>query len=811
MLKNFSVTTKIAGGFGLILVLLALTAGQGVVKLGESSDGFTHYRELARDTNLTGQLESNLLLTRINAIGYITSGTQESLSQYKEHFSKLSDFVKEAQKEIQNPKRASLVDKIEDSIGTYNNHFQNFITQKQVENDAISLAQKNGKIIVNGLNTLLESATQREDSFMTAMAEKSLAALYKARLANAYFIFKTKKQKDADKALKAFEIFQTTLYDIQNVLYAPADLGLINEMTENNKQYVNYTRKIIEATVAQNLAKSSMDSSGPVIAGLIEEVKTSVMKDQDILGPKMQSSIAAAANTMTVSSIVTLIAGMLLAFFISRSITVPLKKASIFVKDLADGKLSSKMDVDQKDEVGLICKDMAQVGKTLSHVIAEIDTTIDGIQVGKIGSKADSTDFKGSFAELIDRTNVAVGVLRSFINEVPMPIMTMDKNMKIMFMNKAGTELLGKNLGELQKGHCSDFINTGDCKTDRCACTRAMSSKNIEHGTTHVQMPGSDLDIDYIGVPIEKDGKVVGAMEIILDQTAVRSAQKRMQDVAQRTQVISEQLSSASEELAAQVEQISQGSEVQRERIVETATAMDQMNSTIMEVARNASSASNKSTEAKTQAEEGAGIVAKSVQSITEVHSIAEDLRDNMQALGEKTESISTVMDVISDIADQTNLLALNAAIEAARAGDAGRGFAVVADEVRKLAEKTMTATHEVGDNIKTIQTSVRMNMQEVESAVAAVEDTTNLAKQSGKSLESIVSTVDYSADQVEGIAAASEEQSSASEQINSAISEINNVARETTDGIQQSAKAIQELAVMSNELSELITELRSS
>ena len=64
-------------------------------------------------------------------------------------------------------------------------------------------------------------------------------------------------------------------------------------------------------------------------------------------------------------------------------------------------------------------------------------------------------------------------------------------------------------------------------------------------------------------------------------------------------------------------------------------------------------------------------------------------------------EGIGRIMNVISDIADQTNLLALNAAIEAARAGDAGRGFAVVADEVRKLAEKTMTATKEVGDAIR--------------------------------------------------------------------------------------------------------------
>ncbi|WP_031480392.1 methyl-accepting chemotaxis protein [Maridesulfovibrio frigidus] len=269
-------------------------------------------------------------------------------------------------------------------------------------------------------------------------------------------------------------------------------------------------------------------------------------------------------------------------------------------------------------------------------------------------------------------------------------------------------------------------------------------------------------------------------------------------------------ISTASEELSAQVEQSSTGSDIQAQRTSETATAMEQMTASVLEVAESSGQASGTANDAKATATSGANIVDTMIGGIGTVQKHSENLQNEMVQLGHSAEKIGEIIDVISDIADQTNLLALNAAIEAARAGEAGRGFAVVADEVRKLAEKTMTATKEVEDAISGIQNGSRNSMARCLDTVKEVGSVAEMATDAGKSLTEIQSLTDNVSDQIRGIATACEEQSATSEEINRAIDEINNISTETSDAMRQSSEAVMDLASQAQRLQSIIQEIES-
>ncbi|WP_461211066.1 methyl-accepting chemotaxis protein [Desulfocurvus sp. DL9XJH121] len=282
-----------------------------------------------------------------------------------------------------------------------------------------------------------------------------------------------------------------------------------------------------------------------------------------------------------------------------------------------------------------------------------------------------------------------------------------------------------------------------------------------------------------------------------------------MLQAAEKLEGVVEVLTSASGQLAAQVQQANAGSQEQSARVAETATAMEEMSATVLEVARNASEAAQTADATKGKAVEGADIVSDVVKGIEEAQAQAQDLKSDMTALGRRAESIGQILNVITDIADQTNLLALNAAIEAARAGEAGRGFAVVADEVRKLAEKTMTATQEVGDAIRGIQDGTRKNVDNVEKVVAFIGSATDMAGRSGDELASIVELVEDTSGQVRSIATAVEEQSATSEEINHAIEDISRISSSTSQSMEQSARAVDDLAEQARVLQALVRDLK--
>ncbi|HTG00478.1 MAG TPA: methyl-accepting chemotaxis protein [Nitrospirota bacterium] len=225
---------------------------------------------------------------------------------------------------------------------------------------------------------------------------------------------------------------------------------------------------------------------------------------------------------------------------------------------------------------------------------------------------------------------------------------------------------------------------------------------------------------------------------------------------------------------------MSLGAKSQASQSHRIATSTGEMSQRINDIARNASAASETSSQATEMAKKGKGVAEDAVETVNRVHISTAGLAEIIDKLNKKTGDIGTIVTVIKEIADQTNLLALNAAIEAARAGEQGRGFAVVADEVRKLAEKTIKATEEITGEIRSVQDESAMTTQRMSETAAEVTKADQSIKEVMNSLEGMSEAVMRVNDKIAQIATAVAEQSSAAEEVSRNIEVTSEISAET-------------------------------
>lgn len=294
---------------------------------------------------------------------------------------------------------------------------------------------------------------------------------------------------------------------------------------------------------------------------------------------------------------------------------------------------------------------------------------------------------------------------------------------------------------------------------------------------------------------------------------AITKATNKMAiDVSDALSVVTDSVSalaSTSAELSSNAETIAAGAVEQSEQAATTASAVEEVNSTVVEVAHNAANVSNSAEEASQSVAHGHNLVEETRNMMEEIAATVSDSAATVRKLGESSEQIGQIIQVIDDIADQTNLLALNAAIEAARAGEHGRGFAVVADEVRKLAEKTVKATQEIAEMIQGIQADTGGAVAGMFEGVQQVEQGKKKAEEAKEALDVIQNNVQSVSTEVGMIARATDEQASATEMMAQSIENISRITGENSIASQETAQAVEQLSKLANELQNLINRFR--
>jgi len=538
----------------------------------------------------------------------------------------------------------------------------------------------------------------------------------------------------------------------------------------------------------------TIDSLGWIVADIADV--------QELKAPSVQNGI----NSIWIALISLAVLIAVVAYSVTR-VTRGLSRAIEYTKAIANGNLDTNLDVYTRDELGDLATSLRTIPEVLKLIIAEYNELETNIRNGSLLARADTTKFDGDFVNLVGGTNNILSSFSLVLDNIPSPVVVLNNKLEAQYLNIAAVALTTQ---DYQGKKCVELFQREDDSTDCDGLQNALRLKIACQGETVAHPSGVRLNVLYNAIPLLNDqGEVTSLLQLVTDVTSFKTTQETIQRVAETATTISSQVATAAEELAAQLQTSEESANSQAVSVASAVSTMESMNITVMEMAVNAKEASEVSSIAKVEAENGAQVVQKAVNSIQIVQEQSHKLKAGMEQLNYNANAINEVITTISDIADQTNLLALNAAIEAARAGESGRGFAVVADEVRKLAEKTMASTTEVRNAITAIQNSVNESVTLVDDSAKAVEHTNELVTQSGDAFLTIVEMVEKTAEKSQIIAAASDEQSLNSEAVNIVLAEVNHLASETATGMKEASSAVVELSTQSQNLLELIEDMK--
>jgi methyl-accepting chemotaxis protein len=584
-----------------------------------------------------------------------------------------------------------------------------------------------------------------------------------------------------------------SLGELDLLMDTPEHKTMLNTINQSISAYAPLRQKVLDAALAGDAAGAYALLESP-------DTDAAAMAIQDAISALEEKLLAHAAaenldseNTARMEEAVTigLIAvgvalAVLLGVLISRAISKPIGKLADAANKLAAGQTDFEMKVrESKDEVGILASSFKAVQNTVASMIDDVDKLANAAEDGCFTCRADADRHPGDFGRLIRGFNNTISTFISDFDKLPIPVLRIDKNFTIQYMNKKGAELVGKTQQELIGTKCFDAFKTGDCKTSNCACFKAMESKSMQESeTTANPHEGVSMEIKYGGTPAFKNGEVIGALEVVMDMTEIKRAHRAAEQQSETLKNLLAEIDIAAEQVAAGTRQVSDGSQEISQGATEQASAIEELTASVSQIAQ--------------QTRQNAMSAGKANELASAAASEASHGNERMQAMekamdeiSESSRSISKIIKVIDDIAFQTNILALNAAVEAARAGVHGKGFAVVAEEVRNLAARSASAAKETTELI--------------EGSIAKTEAGTKIADETTLALASIVKSVDKAAQLVGEIATASNEQATSIAQVDRGIEQMSSVVQTNSATSEETAAAAEELSSQAEMLKNLV------
>lgn len=310
----------------------------------------------------------------------------------------------------------------------------------------------------------------------------------------------------------------------------------------------------------------------------------------------------------------------------------------------------------------------------------------------------------------------------------------------------------------------------------------------------------SDLADGDLTVRAEVTEEITGAIADSFNAMATQ-----LSEVVKRVKLSAAEVSQSTSEVGQSTRDLAEYSDKQAEKIRAAVGTIKDLADAIQDISRNAGMTAEVSNKAKLSAQEGSLAVKKTNEAMTAIKDNMRGTARTIKRLGESSQEIGNITQIINDIADRTSILALNASIQAAMAGDAGRGFAVVAEEVQRLAERSAGSTKQIETLVSGIQNEITEAAASMERSIQYVVSGTELSDEAFSKLMEIENVSRQLAETINAISAAAEQKSQDSELIAEMMEEVGALTEKTTDATKNTVASMERITSTAHRLVESI------
>ena len=351
-----TISTKVLLALGIILSLLLGLSAVGLTVLLEVEETFSTYRGMARQTNADGRIQANMLTTRIFAKNFIIDPSKASIEGVDERARRTLQLIHEGREISTRPAYEEAMERMDLALNDYIAHFDRVVAKQEVREELVhNVLDLLGPQMERGLTEVMDSAYNDQDTEASFWAGMSLRSLLLARVYAAKFLV-SNDEAAYTRATTEFTALEGNLEQLIQRLEDPHRLKLAGEVKVKQAAYRHAFERVFTAISARNdIIRNQLDQTGPRVADEIEQIKLSIKREQDTLGPQAEAALRNAIWFTAAVALVAILFGGAVALFMINSVSRPIRAMAGTIKSLADGDVEVEIpETHRDDEVGEI-------------------------------------------------------------------------------------------------------------------------------------------------------------------------------------------------------------------------------------------------------------------------------------------------------------------------------------------------------------------------------------------------------------------------------------------------------------------------